>query len=123
MLAKQKRLAPTKIEPVILAIDVGIKNMAYCYLQRMPVNEFGDFEFNNRSYQIKALDKIAIGEWGQGTEKLVNKMAGLLHDVLDEQGRPDVLVIEKQLAQSQTLRQLAVSRQTSSLLRTTQEHL
>lgn len=105
----KKRLAPTKIEPLILAIDVGIKNMAYCYLRRMPNNEFGDFEFQNRSYEIKALDKISIGEWGQGIEKLVNKMADLLHGVMDEQGRPDVLVIEKQLAQSQTLRQLQYS--------------
>lgn len=95
-----------KTEPLVLAIDVGIKNMAYCYLQRMPANECGDFEFNERSYHIKALDKISIGEWGQGTERLVNQMAALLHDVLDAQGRPDVLVIEKQLAQSQTLRQL-----------------
>lgn len=94
------------MEPLILAIDVGIKNMAYCYLRRCSEDEAGDFQFDERDYKIGALDKISIGEWGQGTEKLVNKMSALLHDVLNEQGRPDVVVIEKQLAQSQTLRQL-----------------
>lgn len=104
MAGTARRVNPTKIEPLILAIDVGIKNMAYCYLKKDA--DTSDFTFNGKEYRIMALDKLALGEWGNSTEKLVKKLAEDFHGVLDEHGRPDVVVIEKQLAQSSTLRQL-----------------
>lgn len=100
-----RRVNPIKIDPMILAIDVGIKNMAYCYLKRTD-KDTSDFFFEDKGYKIFALDKISLGEWGHSTEKLVSKLSEQFHDVLDTHGRPDVLVIEKQLAQSSTLRQL-----------------
>lgn len=92
--------------PLVLAIDVGIRNLAYCFLRRMEEQSAETFSYNLRHYKLCSVSKVDIGQWGQSTDKLVHNFAVKFESILDLHGRPDVVIIEKQLPQSCTLRQL-----------------
>lgn len=92
--------------PLVLAIDVGIRNLAYCFLRRVEEATAETFCFSSKHYKLASVSKVDIGQWGQSTDKLVKNFAIKFDDILDLHGRPDVVVIEKQLPQSCTLRQL-----------------
>jgi hypothetical protein len=93
------------IRRTVLAFDVGVKNMAYCVLREHSVTNSAlqnGFQYNNRQFEILKLEKFSIGEWGTNTPKLVHTLCNRLSDIYFD--TPDVVVIEKQVAQCSTLR-------------------
>jgi hypothetical protein len=87
----------------VLAIDIGIKNMALCILEKDSLD--CTFHYQKVPYCIHVLDKFSIGEWGNSADVLVKRMTEMFHTSLVDR-HVDAIVIEKQVSQNATLRQL-----------------
>lgn len=97
--------SPTKLVrggKIILAFDIGIKNMAYCLLRVGKGLDHLTCCSGETHLEVLDMDKFTIGEWGTAQPKLVQTLCQTLSN--RNFYKPDVVVIENQLAHSSTMR-------------------